>query len=829
MESFSQDLRYALRQLWAARGLTALAVLTLALGIGVNTALFTVMDSVLLRPLPYAHADRLTYIGPREDVPSFSSTSWLNYRDIRDQAQTFEAVAGYIPDLGVMESPQGAKSVVAVRVTPNTFSMLGVQPLLGRVFTQAEGNTGGAQVALLSESLWRHNFHADRGVIGRSVKIGGALKTIVGVMPAAFRFPDQGTSEMQDGLWLPLQPTPIMQGTRGWNFVDIVGRLRSGVTVPQAESELDAIAKRIDAGDSKGGSRLKLQATAYQQLLTGSVRPAFYALLGAVALVLLIACTNVANLLIARYLGRRQEFAVRVALGAGRGRLMRQLLTEGALLSVAGCLCGFALAAFVLTFVHKLPDGTIPRAGSIGMHWTILLALAAIATLTTLLSSLLPALLAARTDPQAVLQAASRGLGPRAGGRGLSKWLVVGEVALSSLLLVGTGLLFHTLWNLEHAQLGFDATRVTTFDAMPGDSSGIESMAVSTGTANAPASLAALVYEPVLERIRQEPGVQSAALVTVRPLSGLHVDTSFEIVGQPKDPAGRGAALTAVSGGYARTMGIATLRGRAIGDGDAASAPYVAVINQSLARKYFGGKNPLGHQLDLGGKDTGMIRPYTIVGVIADQLENEVGGSVDPLILLPYHQVPTTSLFNQALLKFMVSFVVKTRGNMDVAAEMRSAFHQYAPGFALSDFQTMQKAVDDSIFSERLSLDLTACFAGLAILMVVIGLYGVLAQLVSYRRHEIGIRMALGATRESMARMILRQGSILIGTGLAVGLGMSALLGQLVKSFLYQVPLIDGWTYAGVIVLSLLVGLAASLLPARRAASIEPMEALREQ
>ena len=832
MESFSQDLRYALRQLWAARGLTALAVLTLALGIGSNAALYAVLESVLLRPLPYAHADRLTYIGPREEVPSFSSTSWLDYRDIRDQAQTFQAVAGYLPDLSVMENAQGAKSVVAVRVTPNTFPMLGVAPLLGRVFTQAEGQPGGPQVALLSESLWRHNFHADPSVIGRTVKIGGLPKTVVGVMPGTFRFPDQGTSEMQDALWMPLQPTPLMLKNRGWQFIKTVGKLRSGVTISQAQAELDAIAQRIRSdhakSDPKDPSRLSFQATRYQQLLTGSVRPAFYGLLGAVALVLLIACTNVANLLIARYLGRRQEFAVRVALGAGRGRLVRQLLTEGALLSVAGCLGGFALAAFVLTFVHKLPDGTIPRASSIGMDWTILLALAAIATVTTVLSSLLPALLAARTDPQAVLQAASRGLGSRAGGRGLSRWLVVGEVALSSLLLVGTGLLFHTLWNLEHASLGFDATRVTTFDAMPGNTSGIENMSVSTVTADAPASLAATVYEPVLDRIRAEPGVRSAALVTMRPLSGFNMTTSFDIVGQPKDPAGRGAEITAVSGGYDRTMGVTALRGRMIGDEDTASAPYVAVINESLARKYFDKKDPLQQQLDLQ-KESGMVRPYTIVGVLPDQLEQQVGGPVDPLILLPYHQVPTTSLFDQALLKFMVSFVVKTSGNMDVAAEMRSAFHQYAPGFALSDFQTMQKAVDDSIFSERLSLELTGCFAGLAILMVVIGLYGVLAQLVSYRRHEIGIRMALGATRESMARMILRQGSILIGSGLAIGLGLSVLLGQLVKSFLYQVPLVDGWTYAGVIVLSLVVGLAASLLPARRAASIEPMEALREQ
>ncbi len=831
METFLQDVRYAARQLWAARGLTALAVLTLALGIGSNAALYAVLESVLLRPLPYAHADRLVYIGPRQDTPSFSSTSWLNYKDIRDQTQTFQTVAGYVKDLSVLVNTQGAKSIVAVKVTPNTFPMLGAKSLLGRVFTEVEGGSSGAQVAqvaLLSESLWRHNFHADPAVVGSSIKIGGVPKTIVGVMPDTFRFPDQGTSEMQDALWMPLQPTPLMLENRGWNFVDVVGKLRSGVTVPQAQAELDAIAQHLRKGDSKADSPLKLQATSYQQLLTGSVRPAFYGLLGAVALVLLIACTNVANLLIARCLGRRQEFAVRVALGAGRGRLVRQLLTEGALLSLAGCLGGFALAAVVLSFVHKLPDGTIPRASSIGMHWTILLALAAIAVVTTMISSLLPALLAARTDPQVVLQAASRGLGSRAGGSGLSKWLVVGEVALASLLMVGTGLLFHTLWNLEHAQLGFDATHVTTFEAMPGNASGFESMAVSTGTANAPASLAATIYEPVLERMRAEPGVQSAAMITMRPLSGFNMNTSFDIVGRPKDPAGRVAQLTAVSDDYARTMGIATLRGRMIGNGDTASAPYVTVINQSFAKKYFGDKDPLGQQLDLDGKETGMVRPYTVVGVLADQLNHQVGGSVEPLILLPYHQVPTTSLFDQALLKFMVSFVVKTRGDVPIAPEIRSAFHQYAPGYALGNFEAMQNLVNGALFSQKLSLYLTACFAGLAILMVVVGLYGVLAQLVGYRRHEIGIRMALGATREGMARMILRQGGILIGTGLAVGLLVSVALGQLVKSFLYQVPPLDGWTYAAVVLVSLPVGLLASLVPALRAASIEPMQALRD-
>ena len=828
METLSQDLRYALRQLWQTRGLTLLAVLTLALGIGSNTALFTVVESVLLRPLPYAHADRLTYIGPRQDPPAFTTTSWLNYRDIRDQAQTFESVAAYLPNLSVIQDAEGSKDVVAVQVTPNLFPMLGVQPLLGRVFTKAEGAGHGPQVAILTESLWRQQFHADRGVIGQTVKIGGIPHTIVGVMPAVLRFPDSGTSEMKDGLWTPLQPSALMLQNRNWNFVGIVGKLRAGVTLTQGQAELNAIAHRIAKINPKQASGLELQATSYQALLTGSIRPAFYALLAAVGLVLLIACANVANLLIARCLGRQQEFAVRVALGAGRSRLVRQLLTEGALLSLFGCIGGFTFASFAMALVHKLPDETIPRSSSIGMQWTVLLTLAVIATATTVLCSLLPALMAARTSPQTVLQAASRGLGPRTGGSRLSRWLVIGEVALSSLLLIGAGLLFHTLWNLEHAPIGFNTSHVTTFDAFPANSAGFSAMAVSTNTAHAPTSIAALSYAPVLARIRQEPAVESAAMITIRPLSGYGLSLTFKIVGQPKKPQEPGAQLTAVSADYARTMGIATLRGRMIGSQDTAAAPLVAVINESLARKYFGNKDPLQQQLDLG-TDRGMPKPYTIVGVIADQLQHQVGSAVDPLILLPYRQVPTTSLFYQPLLKFVESLVVKTRGDVPVTAEMRDAFHQAAPGFALDGFETMQKAVDDSLFSQRLSLYLTATFAALAILMVIAGLYGVLAQLVGYRRHEIGIRMALGATRESMARMILKQGSRLIGIGLVIGLALGLGLSQLVKSFLYRVPALDPWTYAGVILLSLVVGLAASLIPAYRAASIQPMEALREE
>ncbi len=824
-----QDLKYALRQLRTGWGFAALAVVTLALGIGANTAMFTVVESVLLRPLPYPHANRLVIIAP-PGTSGAGSTSYLNYRDVRDQTQRLEAVGGFSEDVGVLEGKDGSISVTVPHVTPSALTMLGAQPLLGRTFTEAEGQAGAPHVVILSEGLWRQSYNADPNILGQSVKISGIEQTVVGVMPSSFRFPESIGPDIAKGVWLPLTPSPEMLKDRGYDFSSIIGIMRPGVTVAQAQQDVNSIVKNILKGEPEHAEGLALEVTSYQEMLTGNVRPVFLALMGALGLVLLIACANVANLLIARCLGRRQEFAVRAALGASRGRLVGQLIAEGAVLSLLGCALGASLAQLALTGIHKLPNGTIPRADSVTMHWTVLLALAGIATITTVLSSLLPAVLVARTDPQPALQASSRGIGARSVSGKLSGGLVAGEVALSTLLLVGTGLLFHTLWNLAHTRLGFDVGRITTFTAMPADSAGFSAMAVSTDLEHAPISIASTIYEPSLARIRQTPGVRYAALATAPPLSGVDMHSSFEIVGQPtvhgsKHPSAR---VTAASDDYAAALGTPVVRGRMISADDTAAAVPVVVVNEALVKKYFPNTDPLQHQIDLGGKDTGMLKPLTIVGVIGDQIDQKIGGDVQPLLLLPYQQVPTTSLFYQALLKTFVAFVVKTRGDMPVAATMRSIFKQTSPDYALDNFQSMQDAVDSNTFSQRLGLYLTASFAGLAIVMVIAGLYGVLAQLVSYRRREIGVRMALGATREGIARMILRQGGVLIGSGLVVGLVVALFAGQLVKSFLYQVKPIDAGTYLGVALLLLIIGSVASLIPAHSASTIEPMEALRE-
>ena len=825
MNNLWPDIRYALRQLRKSPGFTLIAVLTLALGVGANTAIFTVIENVLLRPLPYAHSNRLIYIGGAGGG-NFGTTSWLNYRDIRDQSRLLEQVAGYSEDVSVVETHDTSQSVVAPRVTPNLFTMLDAQPLLGRTFNSADGEPGGPSAAILSEGIWRQSFHSDPSIVGCTIRVGGQSHVVVGVMPAAFHFPDEMGPDVGKGIWLPLQPTPEMLKDRGYHFFEIAASMRPGVTLAQAQQELNSIAAHIPL--EKDSAPVSFRAAPYQEELTGPVRPVLYALFAALGLVLLIACANVSNLLIARCLARQHEFAVRSALGAGRMRLVRQMLAEGMMLSLLGCGAGVGFAQLAMMALRKLPEGTLPREDAISIHWTIVLVLAAIAIVTTALSSLLPALLAARAHPQAALQSASRGLGSRTVSGRLSGLLVAGEVALSTLLLVGTGLLFHTLWNLEQARLGFDTERVTTFTAMPADAAGFSNMAVSADTANAPVSVATLVYRPILDRMRHVPGVEDAALVTAPPLSGVDMHSSFDIVNQPKNPK-FDTRVSAVSADYARVMGTAVLCGRTIADSNAASTPFVAMVNEAFVKSYFPGQDPLGKQINLGGKDTGMITPYSIVGVIGDQADTTVGGDVKPFMLIPMQQIPTTSLFYQALLKTVVSFVVKMRVNIPVETEMRAVFHRDAPGFALDNFQTMQQAVEQNTFGQRLGLYLVSSFAGLAVAMVIAGLYGVLSQLVSYRRREIGLRMALGATRGSVAQLVLRQGGMLVGVGLAAGLAMAFAAGRLVKSFLYQVQPLDAWTYCAVALALAIVGLAAALLPARRAASIEPMQALRTE
>ena len=828
MGTLLQDLRYAFRQFDANRGFTLLAIVTLALGIGVNTAMFTVTDNVLLRPLPYRHAERLVDISGSKEGPA-SDTSWLNYRDIRDGCKQLEEVAGYAEDMGVIETEQGTQSVFAPRVTPNLFSVLGVGAALGRTLTEADAQPGSPPVVVLSNPFWKQTFAASPHILGRQVRLGGIPRTIVGVMPEDFRFMAASPDQV-NAVWLPLQASPEMLTERGFRFLRILGKVKRQVGSAAAQAELDVLGERIHQADSSQREGPSFLLSSYARSLTGSVRPVFLALTGALILVLSIACANVANLQLSRFIVRQQELAIRAAVGASRARLVRQLICEGGVLSVAGATLGLSLAWVLLGAVGKLPAGLVPRSHEIHLRWSVLAFLACMAAACTILSSAVPAFLGARADPQRALQAASRALGSKGSRSQLSRCLIAGEVALSVVLLIATGLLFRTLWNLEHAHFGFSTERVTTFNAMPTDAAGLAGITVSDEAQSRQASVAVGVYAPVLETMKRLPGITGIALATALPFGGgIDLRSSFKIRGRLElQQKGNRTRVNVISADYARTLSIPLLRGRTISDGDGAEQPFVVVINQSFAKKYFPKEDPLGQQLDFG-KKKGMPKPYTIVGVLADTAQENVNVPVLPEAYLSFMQIPPTSLFYGALLKTSVSFVIKTSTDVNMASVVRQVFRRCAPHFAVENFRTMKQIVRGSNVKEEICFYLVGSFAGLAMCMVVAGMYGVLAQLVSHRQREIALRMALGATRASVLAIILRQGSVLILSGLIAGVVLALAMGRVIRSFLFGVVPVDIPTYLAVTGVLFVIGCAASFLPAWRAASIEPMQTLRAE
>ncbi|MFL6463327.1 MAG: ABC transporter permease [Bryobacteraceae bacterium] len=823
-----QDLRYAFRQLGAHRGFTLLAIVTLALGIGVNTAMFTVTDSVLLRSLPYRDAERLVDISGSKEGPA-NDTSWLNYRDIREHCRQLEDVAGYAEDVGVVETSQTTQSVFAPRVTPNLFSMLGVRTALGRGLTAADAQPGADPVIVLSSGFWKQTFAGDPRVLGKQVRLHGMPHKIVGVLPDTFRFmaaaPDQ-----TNAVWLPLQPTPEMLKERGFRFLRVLGKTKAGVSFRAAQAELDALAERVRSLDSSQREPPSFLLSSYVGSLTGSVRPAFLALTAALILVLLIACANVANLQLSRFLARQQELAVRAAVGANRLQLARQLTCEGGVISVLGAVLGLFLAWLFLQAIQKLPVGLLPRSHEIQLRWEILVVLLLIAAACTILSSLIPAWLSTRTDPQGALQAASRALGSKGSRSRLSRWLIAGEVSLSVVLLIATGLIFRTLWNLEHAHFGFVTDGITTFNAMPADAVGVSGITLSDESEHQQASVAVQIYAPILAELKQLPAVEGAALVTALPFDGgIDLRAKFKVLGRgEQQQKGNRTRVNVISAHYPRIMGIPLLRGRTILEADGPEQPFVAVVNQSFVKKYFPHDDPLGHQLDFGKKN-GMAKPYTIVGVLADTTQKNVNIPTLPEAYLPFLQIPPTSLFCSALLKTSVSFAVRTSNHADMSSSIRRVFRRYAPHYAVENFRTMKQTMERANISQEAGLYLIGSFAALAVCMVMAGMYGVLAQLVSHRQREIALRMAVGATRASVLLMILRQGSILILGGLAAGVALVLVAGRVVRGFLFGVSPVDLPTYLAVTGGLLVIGCAASVVPARRAASIEPMQALRAE
>ena len=828
--SMIDNIRFAIRQLRKNPGFAALAILTLALGIGANAAMFTVIDSVLLRPLPYRDAGRIVAISPGAPTETVAqSTSWLNYRDIREQATQFNAVAAYMDDFSIAHTADSSQGVVAVKATATLFDVLGVKPVLGRAFVESDNQPGAPPVVILSYNFWKEHFASDPKAIGKQIRLGDEPHTIVGVLAEGLRFPSEEPDSVS-GILVPVRPSSDKSFNRGANFLTVLGSLREGVTLPAAESEIESIQRQISRVDPEHSRDLHLHLIPYREVVTGQMKPVFLALGGALLLVLLIACANVANLQLARCLARSQELAVRTALGASRGALLAQMLTEGAVLCTIGALLGFALAELMVNGVHRLPPELLPRGDEIHLHSNIFLMLLGATAITTLLSSIIPAIVAMRSDPHAVLQDASRGssAGPRRSR--LSAMMVAGEVALSVVLLIAGGLMFRTLYKMEHLYLGFDERNLVSFMALPGNAAGFFSPGTPPPTREEN-SETERAYKPMAERLRNLPGVLDVAFTNDAPFSGVDLHTSFEIAGKPESEQLKDARALGrvISPGYNRVLEVAVIRGRAISEQDTATAPFVITINEACARKYFSGQDPIGTRIQIAGKDNGIPQPYTIVGVLANATQNRIAESAEPEIDIPYAQVLVTSKFYPLLIQPETAYLVRTRGKVDLAPEVKALFHQYAPDFALDSFTTIEAAHEQASLTHRVGLYLTSAFAGIAVVMVLAGLYGVLSQIVGQRRREIGIRMALGADRKWVLTMMLRRGLTLIGMGMGLGLLISVATVRSLRSFLFGVQPLDAATYAGVIVVLLALGTLAAWVPAHRAASIEPSEALRTE
>lgn len=811
------DLRYAFRMLRKNPGFTAVAVLTLALGIGANTAVFSVVNAVLLRPLPYSNPDRLVMLWT--DNPSMNlgfhelPPTPPDLLDWRAQAQSFEQIAGFkvaIADLSEQGDPE---RVGGVQVTANFFALLGVQPLLGRPFTTDEEQPGLSKVAIISHGLWRRRFGGDPHLMGKAVTVNRERRILVGIMPPTFHFP-HGTEmpagyalSAQTDVWLPFAEGPEYWQDRDTRDFIAIGRLTPSVSLAQAQGEMQSIAegqtKQYPATHS--GRIVYLRPLAIQ--VAGKTRPVLLSLLGVVAFVLLIACANVANLLLCRSSARRKEMAVRAAIGAGRVRVVRQLLTESIILSMLGGVIGLLAGAWGIQVILAFSPPNLGRLHETSLDGTVLTFTALVTLFTSMAFGLAPAWHASKINLMEVLNTGGRS-GVADGRIRTHSVLVATEVALALILLVGAGLMAQSFRRLQAVDTGFNPHQVVTFDVS------------LFGQRYEGASKQSQFFRDVRTRLAGIAGVRGAAAISNLPLGGVESLQYLFPEGAPlpapgKEPLAENRRITP---GYFQTMGVTLLRGRDFNDQDVADKPKVCIVNETLADSFFPGLDPIGKRLKLGGVGGG--GPWrTVVGIVRDVRGYALEVSARPQAYLPVDQ--ETDNF----MTIVVSGHVISVDTLERA--IRTQMKSLDPGLPLANYRSMEQLVGEAIARPRFSTFLFGLFAATALALTVIGLYSVVAYAVSQRTHEIGVRMALGAQAHDVLALVIRQGMAPALVGLAVGLVGALGLTRLMTSQLFEVQPTDPVTFAGVGLVIVAVAFAACWLPARRAARVDPMVALR--